>query len=229
MSAQFTLKMDEFNAALRDYMLVCQRELSDILNRKLLFIVQRAWKLTPMANRQTIEGALSVVSYKISMSRKTGKFKRGQAMTAGMNASRIVNARRAAVGLPGLHGGELSRASRKLISRRLSAVGALRRGWSGAIRKLASAVHTSAESPPGPRVKQPGTSRPAKPGWNPIAEAEYDLTLGRTGLGNQPVGEIDPRVVNALQQSLDAETASMREYIALKMQKATNPFNAVKA
>ncbi|MGQ0561066.1 MAG: hypothetical protein ACT443_04235 [Gemmatimonadota bacterium] len=226
MTPTVQLDMREFNEALRQYVLVCQRELADILNKKLLFIVAKAWKATPRASRAEIESSLNVVGYKVRRSKKTGEIKRGSAMLGGGSAVySIINARRARTGQKGLYGAEMAANARKFVGRRLRAIGALQRGWIGALKKLIAVTRQSEEQPGGPRVKNPGRARPATPGWNPVAEAEYDLALGRSGIAGKQ-DSIDPRVVAALQAAFNTETASMREYIARKMQTATDPFNA---
>lgn len=226
MNATDTLKVDltQFNLALSEYVIVCKRKLSEILNKKAFIIIRNTFFRTPKADRANIERDLEVAGYALATSKSgkvrksKGKFKRGAAILSGTLANRIVNARRGAAGLIGLYGGEMRAATQKLIARRFSAVGSLRSGWVGSMRRLAKVV-SGIDVPRGPRVKRPGRAQIAKDGWNPVVEFEYDLNTKRSG-------GIDPRVVSALQQAFDAEAASMGQYIAEKMNEATRPFNA---
>ena len=220
--------MREFQAALRDYIRVSKRTLSDILNRKLFSILLKAYTYTPKATREQIEADLNVVAYRVSRSRKTGKMKRRNAIfgTATL-VYRIINAARGRAKKKGFYGAQMAKAARKLIGRRLSGIGALRMGWVGAIKKMENIVKQTAAIVQGPRVRQRGTAMPAREGWSPKALASYNLNV-RKGPKGARTPQIDKRVELALSRAFAYETQSMREYIARKMQPVTNRFNARK-
>jgi hypothetical protein len=214
------LDMQQFRLALKQYVTVCKDSLADIINRKLLFVARGAWKRTPIVDRATLENLLGVVGYKVSRSRKTGQLKRGKAIVGGPLVAMIINAARGRRGEPGLYGKTMQQAAQKLVGSRLRAIGSMRSGWIKGIRTLAATVKESS-SLPATRIKNPGAARPARQGWNPVAEITYNVTVRRNG---QDI--IDPRVETALREAFVAETASMQDYIARKMQEKTNQFNA---
>src|SRR5690349_9441988 len=93
--------MTEFQQALRGYLCKTEKALPEALNTKMFYIARGAHRGTPIADRGKIEQELSVTGYKISKSKKTGKFRRGRATVAGGSIIyRIINARVGRAGKP---------------------------------------------------------------------------------------------------------------------------------
>ena len=205
------LDMTDFNNALNAYMAVTPHALEEVINKKMLFIARGAMERTPRADRSAIEGALGVVGYKVSLSKKTGTFKRRKAIVGGSLVYRIINAAQARRHEKGLYGRAMQRAVTKFLGARLRAIGSLKAGWIHPIRIFTAIVKTAFGSAENlPTVKGRGTGKPATAGWNPVAEMTYEITERKGGSAGD---QIDPRVEAALQAAFDAEAASMREYV----------------
>ncbi len=198
-----SLDQSEFDKTLREYIAKVPGDLEKILNRKMYFILRAAWERTPIATREVIEKALNVIGYKLKRSRKTGKLNRGRAILGASVLNLIVQARRAKAGLPGLYGKAMAAASAKLAGARLRAAGTMRRGW---LKSLLAFAGKSQESVPsdafGARPKGAGEARVAEAGWNPTAEAAFEVAIERGA-------RFDPRLEQAVQSAFDAEEASM--------------------
>jgi hypothetical protein len=212
-----SLDMSEFDATLARYIAAVPHALQDILNKKMLYIAAGAYRKTVKAERATIERDLQVVAYKLSKSRKTGQFKRGKSVSGGPRVAYIINALRRKKGLPGLEGKEMAKEVSRFTGKRLRAIGSLKAGWVGILKKLAAVAHGQSFIEPGPRVKQVGVARPAKDGWDPIVEIEYGVTEKR-----KSEKLIDPRVVKALGDAFADESRSMEDYMTEQLQKQAN-------
>lgn len=218
----FDVDMREFNAALRSYATASTKELSDIINQKMFFITRGAHRLTPKVDRAKVEAELGVIAYRVSRSKKTGQFKKRNAIIGGTRLIyAIVNARRRRAGQPGLQKQEMKKAARNLLANRFRGIGTLKAGWVSAIRTFAKAAKMPI-SIGGVPVKGKAQSVVAKPSFNPKAEVTYNVTSFDTN--HKPY--IDQRTVSALAQAFRDEAASMAQYVASKMQKLTNKYNA---
>lgn len=208
-----TLDHSEFDKTLAEYVAKVPGRLEQIINRKMYFILRKAWELTPIATRETIERQLNIIGYKLRRSRKTGKISRGRSILGASVLNLIVQARRAKAGLKGLYGKEMAKASSKLAGARLRASGTMRRGW---LKPLLAFAAKSKDSVPsdafGALPKGSGEARPAEAGWSPTAEAAFEVMIEKGA-------RFDPRVEQALQAAFDAEEASMRQYIEEQLEK----------
>jgi hypothetical protein len=208
-----SVNSEEFVKALRQYVAVRLKEpLAEIVNRKMLYILSGARKLTPLGDRGKILSDLGATS--TQKTSKSGKVRSSNKYNQNSSAVNIVQWRRKMRGLPPLTQAEAKKEAAKMTGKRLKAVGSLKSGWVKAIRTLSRAVKEAVESS-GPNVKQAGSATIAKDGWSPEAIAEYTLTVG-TGESRK----IDPRVEAAVQESMAKETASTLAYIEQKLKKS---------
>jgi len=212
----------EFTAALQEYMRWCRKNLADILNRKALLIALAIFRAIPKASKTAIEQGLNVIGYKISVSKKTGQFKKRKALIGGPLIFKILNAQRTRNGEPGLNNKAMAKAAPREVARRQAAVGSLKAGMVKPIKALAAATQQAASIEQTPRVKQVGFVGIAKDGWDPISEFGYSMTSRRS----DGTSYMDPRVSKAFQDAFNAETASMQEYITRKMQEKADTINA---
>lgn len=222
----------EFDRALKEYLLVTSRELSDALNTKALFIARGALAETPRAQRGAIEKlGLRTVSVRIRTT-SSGKVRqvRKFALTEGDAIRNYLAARkrsgRAVSGRSFSDREALAKAARKWIAAKLRAIGFLASGWVPAIRKLTPLVGEAYQRPANvvSRPSNLGQCTPAKPGFNPFVEIENSSTLGVKTKDLALAQRGHSLAIAALQRALAVETASMADYIAQKMQRAANKF-----
>lgn len=214
MSATLTIDTREFNKTLNEYILHNRRDLADSLNIKMFLILKRARELTPLADRKQILADMGAEDVS-RVSKKTGKTKTSFRIAAGKaNPWKILNYWAKKKGWTFEDAASRRKAARKLIARRLGAIGTLQRGWNLSLKKFAAAAKMSFDVGKG-KVKQKGSATVAQPGWNPVAEAEYSLAITK---GGDSSFHIDPRVEEALATAFAEESQSMKDYIARKMQ-----------
>lgn len=217
------MNMGEFQRTLNKYLAITSRELPSALNHKMFFIARAASRMSPKANKATLERELGVVGYKV----KVGK--RGKPLTrkgkprwervisnSATLAALIVNARRGRAGKSGLFGAEMKAAVAKLISSRVLAIGTIKAGWWNAIRAFGRAVgQYPFREVNTRRIKGATKYRLAKDGFSPEASLEY-LT---NSFDQQHNAYIDQRTREALQRAYADELRSMQKYIIDKLQK----------
>lgn len=166
-----------------------QRPLHTFTNSRLWHVAEEAKRLTPVADRAKIQSDLGATIQSERVDKK-GRTRRRYKYSPTPVAYAIVNWRRRNAGLPPIPRGEMASAAKKMIAGRLRAVGSMRAGWARGMAALASAFGKSGDRS-GPRIKQPSTATPARPGWKPQATIEYRLTVNDGGK------KIDPRVAVA--------------------------------
>lgn len=212
----------EFQKTLGEYVAKCPDDLERVINRKMYFILRGAWERTPEATREKIERALNVVGYKLKRSKKTGKVSRGRNIVGEASILYlIVQSRRAKAGLKGLYGKAMQKAASALAGARLRASGTAKRGWLRALLAFANRSKSSMPSDAftGRAPKGRGDGKPAEAGWNPTAEASYEVLIDRQS-------RFDPRLETALQASFDAEEASMKKYLEDELGKEIEKMSA---
>jgi hypothetical protein len=153
----------------------------------------------------------------ISMRQTRKQYARNAITATGALIHRIINARRGRAGEKGLYGMEMRRAVANLLTKRFRSVGTLRAGWTGAIRRLASAIGQAAPRNEGASstVKGKSTAKPAREGWSPQASLEYNTNS--FAKGHRPY--IDARISAALETAWKAEMANKAQYIINHLQK----------
>jgi hypothetical protein len=182
------------------------KTISDIVNRKLLFCVRGALKLTTKASVEAIK----------DLANKDPLL------------PRIINAQRAAQGLPSLTQAEMAVAKKKLIGLRVRAVNFIRAQWAWAIARMIPAVRGGNATIDTKKHGQPkGGAKPARSvgtlsnatvtasGWNDV----------RGGKGDSPI--VTAIVERGLQAAIDAEAESTWAHLADKelQQRVCDPFN----
>jgi hypothetical protein len=219
---EVSVKVDTraFDAAFHKYMAVTRHSLAEICNKKAAYIATRALKSTKRASRASIEASLGkkiVVSRTTKKGRviKSKKLSLVQADIADAPlAALIVNKRRGARGEPGLRGAEMATAVSKMINRRFSSIGFIASGWIKAIQELSAALKErfSYDRKVKAFGKVKGGATAAKPGWNPTAIIFNNIDAK----GSQEVKEY---ITEGVQKALDAEAASMEQYVESKLAK----------
>jgi hypothetical protein len=207
-----SVKLDarEFNAAMRQYLTLTKKDLATVLNEKAHRIAWDAYHLTPRATPEEIEEDLmqpgesgGAVLYAIVQSRalrKTGK---------------------------GLTLEQMAKAAKRYLGKRRGASGYMRSGWLQALENLSRVLgKPMRRSKFGKVTKRGGRamrggSTVAKWGWNPMASI-FNQALSR--FTPQP-GNLDRYAGRALQLAFNNEVASMRTYIARKLQQTARRFN----
>jgi hypothetical protein len=226
----------EWNRVFPAYARARRKDLVDVINTKLLYVARGALFRTPKADVAAMQAVLGPVAMTMSHQKiritKTKGVKQGKvvwknvfAQAAGREVPRlalIINARRKAKGrepLP-LHGEEMDRAMNKEWNRRKRSVAFLKSGWIPSIRLLTPLAL------PG---RKPPVDRGARQYGKPKGMA---VAAGRSGA--RPVGRIENFAnakgdddnalqtygMPALQAAFDAEAASMREYLARKLEQS---------
>jgi hypothetical protein len=214
----------QFNDALSRYMALTPRALEDVINKKTAMIIMDARAATPIADRSAVEAAFQV--HTVERIGKSGKVRRKivkNPTTAPLPVGLIVWRLRQ-LGKPIPSNAELQDLARKLPGARLRAIGSLRSGWKRSLGTMLRAAQLSGDTS-GPRVGKPGKATPAEPGWDPVANWEFNLAANPPGQPPRPgtAGlQIDPRVEQALGDAFTRETASMEDYIRQKLQPAAD-------
>lgn len=210
-----TIKIDmtAFNRSLAEYIKEDRRDLAEIVNSKMFWILKGARDATPMASRAEILKALGGEDV-AKFSKKVFGPVRGHGVAKGSkNAYALLAywAKKKGWAIPYKKRAAKAKA---LIGRRLAAIGKLKVGWNLPLKKFAAiAKEFLSISKEGGAVKQRGQAKPATPGWNPIATAEYSLAVKKGDAAFQ----IDPRVEAALGISFQKEAASMAAKTAERM------------
>ena len=234
MSASITVDTREFQTAMRQYLGLTSRTLPQALNEKAFYIALGALDVTAKSNRAVIE-ELGVDGYRVVKSKKTGTLRQGRPIYNKAARARAIYLSRKFKGT----GDEIQKQARNFytsseaihkdvinfLGARLKSIGFLKSGWLPAIRKLVAATGYSRGKIP-VDVKQKGRPKgralvAKENSVNPVVEIENNATP--TGKQGQQAMAM---MTAALQKAFDRETASMREYIARKLQKDADKFNA---
>lgn len=193
------------------------RTIPEFLNRGMLDIVNEAYKRTPVASESAIQKSLgaSVISTRTN---SKGRIIRRYSYKPTRLVYLLVNSRRRKAGLKGLTGGDMEKAAKKLIQGSLRARYSLKSGWVNPIKDLIHATGQPISIPNARPVKGKGYVKLAKPGWEPVVEVTYNLSVKKRGNSI-----IEPRVEIALNQAYQAKTADWIRYVEGKL---ANKFNA---
>lgn len=131
----------------------------------------------------------------------------------------IINARRGAMGLPGLYGGAMRDAIDREYKFRIGAVNFLRAGWLSTVAILAKACGEKPGANAIQFLSRFGAGGPwggataAQSGWNPTAEF-YNMAFSR----HTSTDRGKPLAEEGLTKAIAQETKSMGDYIAKKME-----------
>ena len=211
-------------AALNQQLESSRHSAAFVINRHLFFIAKRAYELTPVAKRQHILETFNVTQRErvVKKGKHIGKIRRTTNYSGvTRSAYRIMNWKRKQKGLPGAARADALRLVKKMIAGRLRAIGTLRSGWVGAIVKLKEALNEAFEPYIRNVVKQRGTARLARPeSKNPTGQIAYRIAVKKKS-GEQ----IDPRVIQALQQAFDAEAADTLRHLSEVLQEGADKVN----
>jgi hypothetical protein len=207
-----SVKLDtrEFNAAMRQYLTLTKKDLATVLNEKAHRIAWGAYHLTPHATPEKIEQDLMQEGYS------------GGAVLYAIVQSRAIKRNGKA-----LNREQLAKAGKRFLGKRRGASGYMRSGWLQALENLSRVLgKPMRRSRFGKVTKRGGRamrggSTVAKPGWFPRASI-FNSALAK--FATRP-GNLIRYAGRALQLSLNNEVASMRSYIARKLQQTANRFN----
>lgn len=231
----------EFEATFDEYLKVSSRDLATAINTKLFYIARRALRETPVTARERIEAELDTL---VRATRHTGRqkgstglVKRGVAIVQ-KRAGKLFAGRRQVhrnfVGkrlLRALNGPTTAQRVRKLRGSRVRSRAYLKSGWLGAIKDLEPLAEKKQAPDLGERPKKFGK-------YKGQAAPAVALTPGGpiSGLIANTIGALGKRMFKqqaalrkygrpALQRAINAETASMREYLEEKARTAARRAN----
>jgi hypothetical protein len=223
----------EFDATIKRYSEFSRRDLSVIVNTKAFYIARRAVIETPKADKQQVAAELR------GQRTKNVTSKRGKVRAVNYTlAQLIVMARRALKG-ESTAKKDIKADVKSFIASRLRSIAFLKSGWLPAIKRLEPlAEKIGGGGGPRPTKSNTGTqygrakgaATPAVAGFKPKASILNDALPRPHGRGL--LGKIISRIHNpdrakalakvqpALQKAFDAETQSMKDYIAKKLKKS---------
>lgn len=207
---EFDKSLKKWSRALTVYLKVSKKDTAQVINKKLAFVVRRAMKLTPNASKALIEHVLGVVAYRVSISKKDGQFKARRKIVKGTRAVSIIQGKRVKSGKEPLTAKEAQKEARKMLSRRLRAIGSAKAGWIIILRKLSKAARYPMRFIKAPRIKHKGKATAANPRKKAIeAIAEYAVHIRREGKLIT-----DPRVVQATSKAFRLEARDTGRNVA---------------
>jgi hypothetical protein len=218
---EIKINTTQFMSELRKYVdaHIGRESLARVLNRKMIFILRRAKKLTPIADKAAILSFFST-GFRFTKPRKSTTVPRIQYTynAMGRTGINIVQWKRWKKGEKALTQVEAAVAAKKMIASRLRAVGSLQYGWNKALNTLARTLgEPMRDGGSEGKIKHgKGMAIPAKSSWTPTVIAEYDLKIHSA---MQPAFHIDDRLVPAVQQAFDEETRSMQDYFRAQLLK----------
>jgi hypothetical protein len=227
----FKLNDREFQRTLRQYVRLSRRTIPDIVNTKAFYIARRAVRETPKADKLKIGKELSQMVYTFKATKKGAvrgfsKVRRYDSFGRSTEVPLVyllIQARRRRQGKKGLYGSKMAEAVRRFIPSRQSTVAFLKSGWLPAIKQLSRfAKEKSGAAPPDSSVKQIGRDRgravPARDGFR--VKAVIENAVGQGGGEEAHHSDALERYgAPALQRAIDAEEASMRQYIEQQLKK----------
>ena len=211
-----TFKMDtrEFDATMRRYRELSRKDPAIICNTKAFFIARGATRLTPKADKEKIKKELGAIVQR-------GKTKGALKLVSARDydaplVALIINAQRGKG--KGLYGVEMTEAIRKFIANRMRSIAFLKSGWLPAIKGLAALVPNKRNAPPIDRsAKQFGE---AKGSFRPARDSSWKTVstiINSAGANENNKGALIRYGGPALQQAVNDEEASMREYVERKL------------
>lgn len=201
---------DNFNKALSEYMKNTRRDITEVVNTKAYWIAINAIKETYKTNKQHIRTSLEqpsniinglTVAEAIVVQRNRKSFNRKMTRT------------------------EMKREARKMIGKRVRAVGFLKSGWIPAAKVLAP--HVKKRLTVG--VESFSKGKP-KGGAKPVSRTIF-TNNHVASVWNNIIADGDPKsqsyMKRGLQTALDNESRSMMSYVEEKMRKNAAKFNNV--
>lgn len=247
--------MTEFNAAMREYATSSSRELSQILNSRLFFVLARAFLMlrpaSPQGERNRIRTYLREPIGDINkVSRKTGK-KLGKNRLL-RRVHLITQAKNKKAGNKGLYGEDMKKASASLMRRAIGSVGYLAAPVAKAIKQLQghfSQFGGTAGSVGGVRPYAGNKALTALAEEYGIGDrsnialhkgARATTTRAKPGINPRARAEVslaiqdgqvpnvDSRYNSAFTRAFADERTEMERHIAKRMQEHANKFNAQK-
>lgn len=224
MTTTFKVDLTEFHRTRLQYMNYTKRDLADVLNTKAFFIARGAARLTPRVSAAKIAGEFGEAwEMRKSKRPRPGKqFVKGKLMLQAkigemVRLAVIINARRAKKGMAGLEGSAMEKAVRKVYAARQKSRAFLASGWLGAIAVLDAIVSNRKGAPPrDSSIKRIGRMKGgatiARPFW--FTKAKIWNSASTTRDRKQALVKYGQP---ALQQAVDNEVSSMKQYIEEKL------------
>lgn len=224
-------------AAILQYLPHTKRTIAEVLNTKAFYIERGAARLTKKVPREEIERELGVTGYtvkQITRGKNAGKFRRTGYLTQPRSlAETLVRARLFRKKEPQPDRAGVTPLIKKLINYRVKTRAFLAAGWLPGIRHLARFAKDKSGAPRAdrdakswsPRVL--GGATEANP-WL-MAGLNAKVVMWNDSVAKHPGGSpeaLEKHAGAALRQAIADEIKNMADYLAKKMQQATNPHNA---
>ncbi len=212
-AVSFKVNTAEFQRTLRRYREFSKRDLATIVNTKALFIARRALRETPKADKAKIAKELGRI---IKTGKNAGKLRLAKGSQHDAPLAALIINKRLGTGR-GLRGEAMAKTIRSFIASRMRSIAFLKSGWIPAIKALSPFAELRGAPRQGPAPVQygrpKGSGTPARGStWNPKAIIE-----NAAGDNKENRGALITYGGPALQAAVDAETASMKEYIGRKL------------
>jgi len=235
MSVQFD--KSQWDKALVEIAKESKSTLSEILNRKLFFVMAKAFghmdPVDPAAARANNRAYLNqVLAVKIKIAttgRRAGKFVSTGARHSLRRINLIVQRQRLDAGLPALNprvlGADKFRLEMKAHSKdirrsAISGVGYLKSAIAQVAESLSRANGYSWKREKRHRNAKGGSVSAKPANWNPVAEAWL-----RVGVTDKGAPGADARYTSAINQAMSEELKDMQDYIARKLQPVADKHN----
>jgi len=226
MASLFQIDTSEFDGTFKEYMKVSSRELEKAVNTKAYFIARRAMRETPKPERQKIydemDKQITAVSRHGRSIGKSGVVDRKYAqaqrwLTKKRGTTPYFRQRRAA------YARQLKDAVRKIVGQKVRSAGFMKAGWIPAIQALAPVSDPGGAPSMGLKPKPYG-----KPKGRAIITRAGSLSsatiINSTATGGKREAKHQVALKKhgepALQRAINAETASMLEYMNKKLHRA---------
>lgn len=213
----FKVDMREFDRTMREYRKYSKRDPKTICDTKACFIARRATLETPKANKASITKDLG---REIKSGKNAGKLrlKKGTTHNAPL-AALIINKRRGKG--HGLQGAAMAEAIRQMIAGRVKSIAFMKSGWLPAIRALLPLAQRRGLPRQDRSMAQTGRDKgyavPAREDWRATTTIANTATTKRDHKGALIKYGSAP-----LQRAIDAEEASMRDYIERKQRESAH-------
>lgn len=230
-----TIDTSELQRALKDYMAVSKKSLSEVINQKAFFMARGAARMSYRSNKGKIETELGkdVEAWReVKRGKNAGKLKRvGYSIKSTSLANNILRARIHAKNGKQPTKAEFLKTIKKFIAARVSSAAFLASGWIPAIKYFEARVKSKKGAPARDssvklRATKPmGGAIEAQPGWNPKAVLWNSAAAKRSK--NAPAA-LNKVAGEALRSAMAEEVRSMRKHIADKLQGDANQHNTTK-
>lgn len=222
MGATLKINTRDFRATLTEYRKVSRRDLATILNTKAFYIARGAVRNTVKADRNKIRADLNSPAYQVDL-----KGKNPTATDFPPLAAAIINSRRGKAGLKGLYGADMRAAIRSLINARQRSRAFVASGFIAAIKKFFPLAERKSQAPRNDStVKQYGQ---AKGSAVVATDASWKMlaSITNTASGPRETRDALERYGGpALQQAVNDEVRSMKQYMLDKFSATAKKFSA---